>query len=105
MNEVQAKAAADRENPDEYGVFGVSGRQDLNLRPPGPQKLPGRSAGCRSQQACGNSTSWCGCVALRLDPELDPVEGALPVRYSAAVASGEREAPRPLSRKSATLGA
>jgi hypothetical protein len=49
-----------------------SGRQDLNLRPPGPQ-----SEGCGGAQlltpvSVGSTASELLCVALKLDPKLDP---------------------------------
>ncbi len=54
------------------GAFVQSGRQDLNLRPPGPQ--PEESTllqSCISLRA-GLSCSEFLCISLRLDPELDP---------------------------------
>jgi hypothetical protein len=58
-----------------------SGRQDLNLRPPGPQpERPGVPEGIRLSRA-GSSCSELRAVVVNLDPGLDPEPGEqLPAR-------------------------
>src|SRR5918994_4851431 len=50
-----------------------SERQDLNLRPPGPQPERSRRTTCDSALWSDLSCSELGSVALDLDPGLDPV--------------------------------
>ena len=53
--------------------FLASGRQDLNLRPPGPQPERSRRTHCCSALRGDLSCPELPSVALNLDPELDPV--------------------------------
>ena len=63
----------------------VSGRQDLNLRPPGPQPDGSGTRGCRSASLRALSASqFDGCA--RLDPGFDP---------SSALRSGTPPGPQP----------
>jgi len=68
----RARVAGRSQNTAFSRAFLRSGRQDLNLRPPGPQPERSRRTGCDSALSGGLSCSDLCSVALSLDPGWTP---------------------------------
>jgi len=66
------QVAAEEKGPAIAGPFLESGRQDLNLRPPGPQPEGWGTAQGMEPVFTGFRGAECGSVALNLFPNLFP---------------------------------
>ena len=72
---LRSRPPREAKRPALAGLCYRSGRQDLNLRPPGPQPERSRRTRCSSAVSSGLSRSELGSIALNWIPVLIPVRG------------------------------